>query len=424
MKKLIALLLLFPQSGVFAQNLTLDSCINSAFRNFEFQADRADFITQSELSIKNANKAWLPTLELDASFTWQNENITIPVGINVPGIESPSVPLNFNRILVNFTQNIYDGSTSSRTKDLAAQTLKINQVSVEQQQINLESKVSALFMGVLLAREQKKILNSKSDLLEERLDVMEGALEYGGSMPATILSLETEILKVEQQKTEITYQVKALTAQLSEITGLSITEDDSFENPNAVLVSSASPSSRPEIRLLDLQSEQLEVQKSLKMTSRNPRVFAFGNVGAGNPGYDIFAEQEISPMVFVGLGVKWNIIDWNYNRNEMTMIQLQQNQLDRVKSRMVSTFNEQTNAEKREIEMLNEQLKRDEKILQLQNSLTQIKSAQLENGVITSTEYLEAVDQLTEFKTQQKVHELSLVMAIINYNLINENPVQ
>jgi outer membrane protein TolC len=297
-------------------------------------------------------------------------------------------------------------------------------VSVEQQQINLESKVSALFMGVLLAREQKKILNSKSDLLEERLDVMEGALEYGGSMPATILSLETEILKVEQQKTEITYQVKALTAQLSEITGLSITEDDSFENPNAVLVSSASPSSRPEIRLLDLQSEQLEVQKSLKMTSRNPRVFAFGNVGAGNPGYDIFAEQEISPMVFVGLGVKWNIIDWNYNRNEMTMIQLQQNQLDRVKSRMVSTFNEQTNAEKREIEMLNEQLKRDEKILQLQNSLTQIKSAQLENGVITSTEYLEAVDQLTEFKTQQKVHELSLVMAIINYNLINENPVQ
>lgn len=424
MKKLAALLLLFTHSALSAQSLTLDSCIRSAFRKYEFQADHDDYITQSELSIKNANKTWLPALQLDASFTWQNENITIPVGANIPGFEAPAVPLNFNRVLVSFTQNIYDGSASSRTKDLTTNTLKVNRLGVEQQQVILESRISALFMGVLLAQEQEKILTSKSDLLEERLKVLEGALEFGGSTPATILSIETEILKVEQQKTELKYQVKSLTSSLSEITGLPISEEDSFDPPEGVLTSSNSPMERPEIRILDLQNEQLEIQKSLKTTSRNPRVFAFGNIGAGNPGYDIFAEQDITPMILIGMGVKWNIIDWNFNRNEITKIQLQQNQLDRIKTRTISHFDEQSSVQKREIEKLKEQLKRDEKILQLQNSLTEMRSAQLENGVITSTEYLEAIDQLTEFQTQQKVHELSLVMAIINYNLINENSVQ
>jgi hypothetical protein len=60
----------------------------------------------------------------------------------------------------------------------------------------------------------------------------------------------------------------------------------------------------------------------------------------------------------------------------------------------------------------------DAEIISLREYVVKSADAQLRNGVITSSEYL--VDCLYESKTNQKLHEIQLLLAKANYNVIKE----
>ena len=69
------------------------------------------------------------------------------------------------------------------------------------------------------------------------------------------------------------------------------------------------------------------------------------------------------------------------------------------------------------IQKLEEALKRDDQIVELRGRVTKASASKLENGVITSTDYLVDLNAETAAKINLETHKIQLVQAKANYML-------
>ena len=59
---------------------------------------------------------------------------------------------------------------------------------------------------------------------------------------------------------------------------------------------------------------------------------------------------------------------------------------------------------------------KDHEIIELRKRVAQTASSQLDNGVITSTDYVKRVNDAIQAEIKLKTHEIQLVQAKVNYN--------
>jgi outer membrane protein TolC len=423
MKNLIIIAVLISNIPVLtsAQNtITIDSCIEWAYINFEYERQADAYRESAALADKNVVKNWYPKFLLDANATYQNENIELALPENIPGFTSPVVPLNFNRVLINFNQAIYDGSVTAHQRKLEQSKYSILEQKTETEKIKLKSKVIGIYMSILLTSDNIAILKSKKSVITERLKVLRSAMEFGTVTPVSIKSLEAETLKIEQQIIELNHTRKSLFLTLSELTGKEITESFELLIPSAKVNMNNNVESRPEIQLYNKQFENFEIQKKMIGTARNVQINAFGNIGAGYPGYNIF-KDEISMMALVGLKLQWNIIDYEKVKNEKRILSLNQNitlsEQDRLRTQLVAELKTQ----QQEINKMQELLASDDQMVALRSEITKIKASELENGTITSTDYITELNLEEEAKLNQKIHQLKLILSKLNYLTIQGN---
>lgn len=402
-----------PLIGWSQSEVLLDSCISWSYDHFEYQSQSRAYQESAELADKNASKNWYPKFVLDGNATYQNENIelTLPP---VPGLESPQVPLNFNRILINFNQSIYDGSMTANQRKLEQSKYSILEQKVETEKIQVKSKVTGIFMSILLTTDNITLLESKRAVVAERLKVLESASEYGSVTSVTLKSLQAEILKVDQQLIEAKHTQKSLYISLSEITGKEILDSTELIKPQPLISYDNNVENRPEIKLLNMQIENFELQKGMIQTTRNVRINAFGNIGAGYPGYNIF-KDEVAPMALIGVKLQWNIVDYGKVKNDKQILSLSQNITLSEQSRARTQFVTELKTQQQEVKKMQDLLAKDDQMIALRTEITKIKAAELDNGTITSTDYIAELNQEEEAKLNQKLHELKLVLAELNY---------
>ena len=60
-------------------------------------------------------------------------------------------------------------------------------------------------------------------------------------------------------------------------------------------------------------------------------------------------------------------------------------------------------------------------IIELREKVLRASDSQLKNGAITSSDYLAELTQLFDAKSAQKVHEIQLHLAQLNYQIIKGN---
>ena len=413
MKNLIITILLFVPFFGWAQSpVSLDSCINWSYSHYEYEKQAMAYRESAELADKNASKNWYPKFVLDANATYQNENIEL--ALPVPGVESPQVPLNFNRVLINFNQAIYDGSMTANQKKLEQSKYSILEQKVETEKIKVKSKVTSIYMSILLTTDNIALLASKRKVVEERLKVIRSASEYGSVAPVSIKSLEAEMLKIDQQLIETEHTRKSLFLSLSEITGKEILESAELIKPQPMISYDNNVESRPEIKLLNMQIENFELQKGMMQTSRNVRINAFGNIGGGYPGYNIF-KDEVAPMALIGIKLQWNIVDYGKVKNEHQILSLNQSITLSEQNRARSQFVTELKTQQQEVKKMQDLLAKDDQMIALRSEITKIKASEFDNGTITSTDYITELNYEEEAKLNQKLHELKLILAELNY---------
>ena len=397
------------------QTLTLEDCYALANKYYPLARQRDLLLQKSTLEIDILHKGKLPKIDLNAQATYQSDVTGLPIPLpNVTPINKDQY-----RATLDFNQLVYNGGMiDANTKIKEAQT-KTQQQQVEVNLYQIKTKINLLYFSVLLLHERKNLLITKLEQLDYKIKEVKVGVKFGAILPASEKVLEAEKLKIKQQLTEIQFDRKRVLENLAALTFSSIDENVALIKP-IISIDFSKENNRPELKLFDLQNEQIEVSKEAISKNNLPKVNAFGQAGYGNPGLNML-DNSFQTFYMVGLKANWNVFDWNKSKTEKQALSISEAITTTEKETFLLNNNLQLQEMENEINKLEEVLKTDTEIIDLRAYVVKSSEAQLKNGVITSSEYLVELTNLYEAKTNQKLHEIQLDLAKANYQTIKGN---
>ena len=371
------------------------------------------FSRSKELRTQNHTANWYPSLDLNGKYTWQNEVVELPIPVEIPGFETPLMPQYNYKFSLDIQQTLYDGGVTRSSKKVEESKLLVNQQQVEVSLNQLKDQVNQLFFFILALQQQEKSMRLKLDELEERFAIIESGVRNEIFLEADLDIMQAEILKVKQLLSELGITKSSVFQMLGDLTAREIPEDAMLVLPcSDVMPAIEVP--RPEQVLYDLQILNLDANLDLVSKQRYPRAFVFGSFAYGNPGLNFFRD-EFRGYYVVGAGLKWNVWDWSKTSRSKQDITIQQEIIRSQKEAFDKNLNIQLAEKLAEISKFEEAIRRDEEIVVLRAKISKSAASQLENGVITTTDYITELNAETEARIRLETHRIQLVQAQVNY---------
>ncbi|MEH6763378.1 MAG: TolC family protein [Aequorivita antarctica] len=415
MKKFLFIIFAITPILAFAQQtLTLEECYVLGEKNYPLAKQTALLEEKANSEIKVLEKERLPKLDLNAQATYQSDVIEFP--LQIPN--STVVPPNKDqyRATLDATQLIYNGG------NIAANTkLKTAELAAQQQQIavnlyTLKSRINQNYFSVLLFQEQEKLLLSKMEQLDARLKEANAGVKYGAALPASEQMLKAELLKLKQQLSQINFDREKALKNLSLLIFQNLGNDTTLDNPD-ILVAPEIDSKRPELELFELQKTQLETSKEVISKENYPKLLGFGQAGYGNPGLNML-DNSFQDFYMVGLKLNWNIFDWGKTKEKKQAVDISKEIVSTEKETFVLNNEMQQKEAESDIDKYEAMLLKDSEIIELREQVLKATSSQLQNGTITSSEYITELNNLYEARIDQQLHKVQLALAKANYKII------
>jgi outer membrane protein TolC len=423
MKKriLILFILIIPfVSGLKGQKvLTLKECYEMAMAATPITAEREAYSQISAVKDKNLSNGWLPTLDASGSFIYNSSvvDMTDVLGaIPIPGIADLIQPLPHEqyKLTVDINQVIYDGGAIKGARALEKADLNINEKQTETDLYKLRGQINSYYFNLLLLNRQKELLQNYLELINKRITSLNSALASGVILKSDIDVITSEKINLEQQLIENGIRKASFLKILANLTGTEIDTSTEFVIP-ASEEKLTGELTRPELQIFDLRKEQLDASRQVIQSKRIPKAFGFATLGYGNPPGSNFFKDEFAPYYILGAGVKWNIFDWNKTKNEKQLISLQQGILENRKSDLMENLNRLLESKNAEIVNLNSMLESDTALIAIRKRITGTAESQYENGTITATELLNAMNSERQAMINYEIHKINLAMAKIEY---------
>lgn len=412
MKNTFKIICLFLVSFANAQQkITLDDCYALANKNYPIAKQTELLQQKSGFEIESLNKGKLPKIDLNAQATYQSAVTGLPIPL-------PNVtPLNKDqyRATLDINQLLYNGGLIDVNSKLKESQTKTQQQQVAVNLYQIKTKINQLYFSILLVQERKAILLLKQEQLNTKIKEVKSGVKFGAILPASEKVLEAENLKIKQQLIEIQFDKKRFLENLATLTFSTFDENTILEEA-IFLNENSKDTNRPELKLFDLQNEQIEVSKEVISKNNLPKINAFGQAGYGNPGLNML-DSSFQTFYMVGLKANWNVFDWNKSKTEKQALSISSAIISTEKETFLLNNNLQLQEMENEISKTESVLKTDLDIIDLREYVVKSADAQLKNGVITSSEYLVELTNLYESKTNQKLHEIQLALAKANYQV-------
>jgi len=418
MRRLVVVFLVLSQ-GVLAQSndsLDIFQCFEAAEKNYP-KADEKQLIEEeTHLKLENIQAEWYPQIDLNAQTTYQSDVVEIDMGNSLPFPVDIPTPAQYQyKATLDVNQKIYDGGVIKTSKNLEEISGKTRNQSVDVTIHQVKQQVSQVFFGILLLRKQQAIVENTIQELAEKKKSARAGVERGVLLPSDLKSIQAELLKLEQTKEELKRKIRANIQILNKLTGLGLNSEHAFALPDIKLTDSLKLS-RPEHELFRLQKGQIEMNKSLVKSQKHPKVFAFGQVGYGRPGLNML-EDEFDSFYMLGIKFQWNIWDWKQNSRKRQILDVQKNTVDVARKTFNKNLTVNLESILADIENYREAIDRDERIISLRKEVAKSAKSKLENGTITSSEYISELNQLKNAQIQHEKHRIELQKAKMNYLL-------
>jgi len=421
MKKLITFTLLLIFTSIAAQendSLNLANCRKQTKQKYPLNMDFNHNFKVNELKIKNIKTIYLPVLNL----TGQVYHVAdVPHYIsNNPMLDIPQIGKDQYNVMLEARQVIYDGGLIKRQKAVEESSLLINNQSIETKLFSLNKQVNEVYFLILIFQEQQNLLKLTQKTLNEQLKVVSSGVKNGVLLPGDADVLKAEILKLEQNITELNAGKKNGLEILSQLMDTTFTDEVNLRTP--ILISSDNEQSinRPEYKLMQYQQNNLDNISKLNGVKRFPYFGAFGSFGYGYPGMNML-QDEAAIIYTVGLNLSWNIWDWNKNKRERQIFSVQSDMINTQREVFDKNLNITLSKERNEIDKLSELLITDKEIIALRERISRTKASQLKNGVITSSDFIRDFNSETMAKVKHSLHELQRLQAIVKYNTLKGN---
>ena len=418
MKKLLIIFFGIAPFLLSAQQvLTLDECYNLAEKNYPLAKQSALLEEKSKAEIHVLEKGKLPKLDINAQATYQSDVIQFPMELPGGGVEPPNKDQ--YRATLDATQLIYNGGIIGANTRLKEAQLKTEQQRVEVNLYTLKTRINQYYFSILLFQEQEKLLLSKMTQLNARSSEISVGVKYGAVLPGSEQVLQAEMLKLEQQLSQTNSDRKKALDNLGSLLYQNLGSETTLARPE-ILLTSESISERPELKLFELQQNQLETSKEVISKSNYPKLLGFAQAGYGNPGLNML-DNSFQDFYMAGLKLNWNIFDWGKTKLEKQSVDISKDIVSSERETFLLNNQMAQKEVENDIAKYEEMLQKDDRIIALREKVLEATTSQLQNGAITSSDYITELNNLFEAKIDQQVHEVQLILTKANYNVIKGN---
>jgi outer membrane protein TolC len=412
MKKIIIIaLVLFLVTNLYSQQkITLEECFESAIVHHPIYAQKALQLEKSELEKEQFRKDLLPQFTMSGRASYQSEVISLP--IEMPQLDIPELSKDQYRLALDINQAIYRGGIYQKQRELENLDQILQQLEVDKNLYNIKNDVKTLFFSIILLDHQKKIVLTYQDRVTAKLKEIESLVEEGVALQSSADRLKVEQLSISQQLKEIAIQRLALINNLEQLTKMELS------GTTELIVSSVeiddNDQQRLEFQYLMAAQRKLEFSKELIDARKLPMVSAFATGGYGRPGYNYLSDQ-FSEFWMVGINLQWKILNWNRFNDQKKVLDLNINMIETQKDDFELTINMALNKMMAEIEKTENLLKDDPEMIRLRKSIAENASNELNQGVITSSAYIDELQLLSQAEINMKIHEIQLINSKMDY---------
>lgn len=410
--------LLMPLSLLMAQEpVTLEQCQQWARENHPVL--RQSELYRQILDLKNASNAtaYLPQVTLNGQASYQSD--VTKIGISIPNMNIPTVDKDQYKLYLDLRQSIWDGGLSRARQLINEKENAGNQQQVEVELYQIKENVNRFFFTSFLIQENIEILSQKTATLSERRKMMESAVKNGMMLSSELDQLLADLITTDQMILELKSNHETVISALAIMTGKSVEDLQSLELTEET-TSIDQPLERPEMDLFTRQKEAMDANAEILKKQRNPKVFGFGQAGYGKPGLNML-NNEFDSYYIVGLGFNWNVLDWKNTSRQRQVLKLQQEIVQTRQENFVRSIDVATDQQNKQIIQLSEFLKTDEQLIQVRERITKTSASKLENGAITTADYIQDLNAETTARLTLETHRIQLKEARVKMANIKGN---
>ena len=411
---LMLAVLLSPVFGhLWGQSLLLDDAYALLEGNYAVlqNAGLNDRILQTELDILDLQRK--PSLYLKGAATLQSEVTKLEGAENLP--ISLDLPLYNVRAYGEINYSLHDGGRLAARKKVTRAEGELANQQLELERFALRERVNQLFLGVLLHRERVMLYETTLLDISVRKASIEAAVLEGVVLESELLQLQVREIEIKAERDNVQGQITRLLANLSTLIGQPLAQDVELRLPDLPALTVIPELNRPEFRLFDLQRAAILANDDLIDTDTRPVLSAFAQAGLGIPNPVNLFDNNISPYAIGGVNFQWKFKDWGKAQKQKEILELRVAQLQHQEETLRFNLNVGTEAYLADVQRLQDQITQDEQIVTLQAQILEQLAAQLDNGIITSADYLVQANAALKARQQLKIHETQLQQLQLNF---------
>lgn len=416
MKRLITTILLFAGVAVTQSQtvLTLEKCYEKSRANFPLIKQK-EYITKSkEYSVSNVWKGYFPQITISGQASYQSDVTSLP--ITFPGIKIDPLTKDQYKAVADVSQTIWDGGMMSSQAGIQSSSADVEEQKIEIEMLKVKDRINQLYFGILLLNQQIEQTELVKKDLNASLEKLNGAFANGTATKTNVDILKAELLKTDQREIELKSSRKSFVDMLGLLINEGLDENLKLEQPEIQNVVDSSEINRPELKLYSSQENLIENQNGLTLAKILPKASLFFQGGYGKPTLNML-KNSFDWYYVAGARLTWSPSNLYTYGNESEIIELNKKSVEAQKEAFILNTNISLKQQMGEIEKLKDLIKVDRDIISIRTSVKESAKAQLENGVITSSDFIRELNNEDQARQNLSIHTIQLLLAQQNYKL-------
>lgn len=416
MKKLIIIILLLATSAtVLPQTvLTLDKCYEKSRANFPLIKQKEYIAKSKEYSISNVWKGYFPQITISGQATYQSDVTSLP--ITLPGIKIEPLTNDQYKAVADVSQTIWDGGIMSAQADIQRSNADVDDEKIEIELLKVKDRINQIYFGILLLNKQLVQTELVKKDLNASFDKLTAAFANGTATKPNVDILKAELLKTDQREIELKSSRKSFIDMLGLLINKRLDETWKLEQPEIQNVYESNEINRPELKLYSSQENLIENQNGLTLAKILPKASLFFQGGYGKPTLNML-KNSFDLYYIAGARLTWSPSNLYTYENESEIIELNKKSVEAQKETFLLNTNLSLKQQIGEIDKLKDLIKIDKEIISIRTSVKEATRAQLENGVITSSDFIRELNAEDQAKQNLSIHTIQLLLAQQNYKL-------
>ncbi|HVZ26048.1 MAG TPA: TolC family protein, partial [Sediminibacterium sp.] len=340
------------------------------------------------------------------------------INISFPGISIQPPNKDQYRITADISQLLYDGGLTKQQKILQEKNAAVQDQQLEVELYHLRERITQLYLSILYIDAQlQQAALVKADI-DNGIHTVSAQVSNGMAFKSNLSLLQAERIQADQHTVELDATRKGLLDVLSIFLQTQLPYSIQLQLPEPPVPADPATITRPELALYDKQSALIAGQDQLIKARNLPKASLFAQAGYGRPGLNML-KNSFEPYGIGGLRLSWSLAGLYTAKKDRELVDINKRTVALQKETFLLNTSGDIRQQLAEISKLNKLISSDEEIIRLRNEVKKAAAAQLENGVITTNDYLKQVNAEDQSRQSLITHQIQLLQARENLELIN-----